>query len=349
MKTIACRLHGVNDLRIEEHEIGEIGPSDVLVTMQRGGICGSDLHYYQHGGFGPIRVREPIILGHEVAGVVSKVGEAVTAFKIGDKVAINPSKPCFECRYCEEGNFQHCTEMRFFGSARTMPHVQGAFTGAIVVDQQQCHKVDDAVSYGEAACAEPLAVCLHARNQAGDLAGKRVLVTGAGPIGSLCVAVCAQAGAADIVVTDRFDFTLSVARKMGAGRTINIAENASGLDEDVSLRELFDVVFECSGAGPAIHSAIGALRPRGTIVQVGVAGNLGLPVDAIVGKEIVFKGTHRFHAEFEQAIDFINRGEINVKHLITQTYFVDEAIAAFELAGDRSKAMKVQLQFAKPA
>lgn len=345
MKTKICRLHGQNDLRIEEQQVDEVGSKDVLIKMERGGICGSDLHYYQDGGFGPIRVREPIILGHEISGIVSEVGGLVTTLKIGEKVAISPSQPCFECTYCEEGNFQHCTHMRFLGSARSLPHVQGGFRGAIVVDQKQCHKIDDAVGYGEAACAEPLAVCLHARNQAGDLKGKRVLITGAGPIGALCAAVSAQAHAVDIVITDLSDFNLSIAKKMGARGTINVLKSKDGLRTEVETSGPFDVVFECSAAESAIHSAIEMIRPRGTIVQVGVAGSVAIPINALVGKEIVFKGTHRFHPEFSQAVDMINNREIDVIPLITQTYPIDDAVKAFEIAGDKSKSMKVQLQF----
>lgn len=345
MKTKICRLHGQTDLRIEEQEVADIGSSDVLVTMKRGGICGSDLHYYQDGGFGPIRVREPIILGHEIAGLVSQIGGSITGLEVGDKVAINPSLPCFECKYCDESNFQHCTDMRFFGSARTLPHVQGGFRGAIVVDQKQCHKINDDISFGEAACAEPLAVCLHARNQAGELRGKRILVTGSGPIGTLCAAVSALAGARDIVVTDLSDFTLSIARKMGAMRTINVLKSKDGLENEVASGGPFDVVFECSAAEPAIHSAIDSVRPRGTIVQIGVAGGINIPINAVVGKEIVFKGSHRFHPEFGQSVDLINKRAIDVNPMITQTYPIDDAVAAFEIAGDRSKSMKVQLQF----
>lgn len=345
MNTKICRLHGKADLRIEEQEIAGIGSTSVLVSMERGGICGSDLHYYQDGGFGPIRVREPIILGHEIAGRVSEVGGLVTGLEVGDKVAINPSQPCFECTYCEEENYQHCTGMHFFGSARTMPHVQGGFRGAMVVDQAQCYSINDAISFGEAACAEPLAVCLHARNQAGDLSGKRVLVTGAGPIGALCAAVSAQAGARDIVVTDLSDFTLSIASKMGAMRTVNVFKSKDGLENEIAAHGLFDVVFECSAAEPAIHSAIQSIRPRGMIIQVGVTGGVNIPINAVVGKEIVFKGSHRFHPEFGASVDLINRRAIDVKPMITQTYPIDDAVSAFEIASDRSKSMKVQLQF----
>lgn len=338
-----CLLYAQNDLRIEQQSVAAIGPTDVLVNVARGGICGSDLHYFNHGGFGPVRVQEPIIPGHEISGVVSECGAKVTGLQTGDKVAVNPSQPCSNCEYCLTDNHQHCVNMRFLGSARTMPHVQGGFREQLVIDQQQCFKISRNVSLGEAACAEPLAVCLHARNQAGDLAGRRILITGSGPIGVLCAAVCRDAK--EVVMTDLHDFTLAIAQKMGAHHTINLVSHPDKLKNDLLQNGAFDVVFECSGVEAAIETAIDALKPRGLLVQVGVAGSINLPLNAIVGKEINLRGTHRFNTEFADAVELINSGSVDLKPLITQTYPIDDAVAAFKIAGDRSMAMKVQLRF----
>lgn len=340
-----CRLHKKGDLRVEVQHSDDMADTSVLVEMQRGGICGSDIHYYQDGGIGAIRVQQPIILGHELSGVVREIGSAVESIAVGDRVAINPSQPCGRCEYCIKGLQQHCLNMRFMGSAKTLPHVQGGFRDVCIVDMSQCHRVLDHVGFGEAACAEPLAVCLHAAAQTDGITGKRVLVTGAGPIGALCVAVAAQAGAREIVVTDIFDFTLGIAKAMGAHRTINVGVSVAGLQEEVDRHGPFDLAFECSGAAPAITSAIECLAPRGMLVQVGVAGNTTLPLDRLVGKEITFRGSMRFHEEFESAVAYINRGSIDVKPLITQTMPMEEAVAAIELATDRSRSVKVQLSF----
>lgn len=343
MKTRVCRLYGQHDIRIETDDVPPAGPRQVLLRMAVGGICGSDLHYYLDGGFGSIRVREPIILGHEVAGIVEAVGEGVTHLQPGTKVALNPSRPCHHCKFCHGGVFQHCLNMRFSGSAMLMPHEQGGFREFMVVDATQCEPLSPQTSLAAAACAEPLAVALHARNQAGDLAGKRVLVTGTGPIGSLCIAAAHDAGAVEIVATDLQDATLAVARKMGADITINVTRDNDSLSSYYIDKGQFDVAFECSAAGAALRTAAMAVRPRGTIVQVGVAGDVLLALNVLVGKEITLCGSHRFHAEYQQAVQLIDSGRIDVSPLITATYPIEQAVEAFRIASDRTQSVKVQL------
>ncbi|MCX2721538.1 L-idonate 5-dehydrogenase [Roseibium salinum] len=344
-ETRVCRLHDKHDIRIEIAPLDAPGEEEVLVAIGAGGICGSDLHYYHDGGFGPIRVREPIILGHEVAGTVEAVGPGVNTLKAGDRVAVNPSRPCGTCTYCREGAFNHCLQMRFYGSALRFPHEQGAFRERIVAKAFQCERVGAHTSLAEAACAEPLAVCLHAANRAGNLGGKRVLVTGAGPIGALCTAVARQRGAAEIVVSDLEDRVLSVAADMGATTRINVRTRPDALDVYAENKGYFDVVFECSGAPVALRSAINTARPLATIVQVGIAADVPVPLSLLVGKEINLIGTHRFHAEFAEAARLIDSGAIDVKPIITGSYPLDRAVEAFEAAGDRSRSVKVQLSF----
>lgn len=345
METRACRLHGQHDLRLETLPLGEPGDGEVLVRMGAGGICGSDLHYLHDGGFGPIRVKEPIVLGHEVAGTVAALGEGVEDLAVGDKVALNPSRPCGACRYCREGRFNHCLDMRFFGSAMRFPHEQGAFRERMVVPAAQCERLSEGTSLAQGACAEPLAVCLHAANRAGDLQGKRVLVTGAGPIGVLCAAVSKLRGATEIVVTDLQDTPLAVAATMGATRTVNVGRDAADLDAYAAGKGSFDVAFECSAAAPALAAAIATVRPLGRIVQVGVTGDMSLAINALVGKEIDLVGTHRFHAEFAEAARLIDRGDLDVAPMITHRLPLDDFAEAFRLAGDRSRAVKAQLVF----
>ena len=350
MKTRIGRLHGKGDLRIEEIAVAEPGSGEVLIAMGAGGICGSDLHYFQDGGFGTIRVREPMVLGHEVAGTVAALGAGVSNLAIGDRVAVNPSRPCNACRYCEANLKQHCLNMRFFGSAMRFPHEQGGFRDRMVVDATQCERVlNPDITLAEAACAEPLAVCLHAlaraRQLGGDLFGKTALVTGAGPIGALTIAALRQAGIGRIVATDLHDETLVVASRMGADETVNMRTDADRLKPYAADKGTFDVAFECSAAAPAIRTAVELLRPQGVLVAVGVAGDTPVPLNVIVGKEIAMVGTHRFVGEYAQAVRLIDERKIDVRPIITGSYDLSDAVAAFAHAGDRSRAVKVQLTF----
>ncbi len=345
MKTRVCRLFGQNDLRVEEDNVAPVGEGQVLVAMSFGGICGSDLHYLSDGGIGTIRVKEPIILGHEASGRILAVGEGVEGLSVGDSVAVNPSRPCGACEYCKQSLHMHCVDMRFNGSAIRMPHEQGLFRERMIVHAGQCIKVPADVDLSALACAEPLAVCLHAANMYGDLAGKRVLVTGAGPIGALSVAVAIRGGASEVVVTDIHDYVLSVAEKMGASRSINVSSSASELEAYAEGKGYFDVVFECSAAPSAIRSAVSVLRPRGTLLQVGVVGDTPMPMNMLVAKELRVQGTHRFHSEFAQAVQCIVDGVIDVSPVVSGIYPIDSAETAFSVASDRSQSVKVQLQF----
>lgn len=340
----ALVVHAPKDLRADTWQDEAPGPGQVLLRTAAGGICGSDLHYYQDGGFGPIRVREPIILGHEAAGTVEAVGEGVAAVRRGDRVALNPSRPCGSCRFCLGGQQQHCLSMRFFGSAMRQPHEQGAFRDLIVVDSAQCVPIGSEISIGEAACCEPLSVALHAVRRAGNLSGRRVLVTGSGPIGSLCIAAARHAGALEVVATDPHAAALRTAEAMGATATVNVPHQT--LETYEADKGYFDVAFECSAAPSALHAAFQTTRPGGTVVQVGVTGELPIPANLLVGKEIELIGSHRFHAEFAVAARLIAERRIDVRPLISDSFPLEDALTAFDTAGDRSRAMKVQLSFA---
>ncbi len=346
MQTRACVLHAQGDVRIETRDIGDVGPDQVLVRIAAGGICGSDIHYFWDGGIGTIRVSEPIILGHEVAGTVEAIGANVAHVKSGDRVALCPSRPCGHCRFCLKGLQQHCLEMQFFGSAMRKPHCDGGFRDLIIVDAFQCEPVGD-IGLDEAACAEPLAVGLHAVNNAGNLLGKRVLVMGAGPIGALLVGAAKLAGAQEIVAVDLADAPLAAAAQMGATATINARNEPKRLAADYSAdKGYFDVGFECTGAAVALGDMFPVTGPRGTIVAVGVSAGSHIPFNALVGKEIKLLGTHRFHAEYPVAARMIAERRIDVRPIITSTLPMERIREAFDIVRDRSSQMKVQLSFA---
>ena len=340
----ALYAHGPKDLRLSEAPDEALDHDQVRIKMARGGICGSDMHYFNHGGFGSVKLREPMILGHEVSGHISEVGINVSGLKIGDLVAVSPSRPCASCDECLRGLPNQCLNMRFYGSAMPYPHIQGAFRESLIADASQCVKADG-LSPAEAAMAEPLAVCLHAIKQAGTMLGKRVLVTGCGPIGILIILAARRAGAAEIVATDITDTALERAKNAGADVTLNTLLTPDALTPYTIGKGSLEVGIECSGAEPALRAMIGALRPRATLVQLGLSGDMTLPMMQITAKELSIKGSFRFHSEFAQAVAFMQKGLINVAPLVTHSFPLAQFQDAFETANDRTKAMKVQLDF----
>lgn len=341
----ALVIHAPGDLRVEQVPTPALEAGQLRVRVRCGGICGSDLHYYQHGGFGTVRIAEPMVLGHEVAGVVEAVGASAGAFSPGARVAISPSRPCGICRYCQQGLQNHCLDMRYYGSAMRTPHVQGAFRQEIVIEHWQAHRLADSVSDAEGALAEPLSVALHAARRAGPLLGKNVLVTGCGPIGALAIIAARRAGATHIVATDLNAHTLGKALKVGADEVVNIADAPDGLARFTADKGHFDVLFEASGNERALRGAFDALRPRGIIVQVGLGGEMTLPINTIVAKELELRGAFRFHEEFAMAVALLNGGLVDVEPLISATLSYRDSARAFALAADRSQAMKVILNF----
>jgi L-idonate 5-dehydrogenase len=276
------------------------------------------------------------------------VGPGVTAVQPGDRVAVNPSRPCGSCVLCLEGLPNQCLDMRFYGSAMRDPHIEGAFRDLLVCSAVQCETVAVGVSLQHAALAEPFSVALHAVHRAGPLLGKRVLVSGCGPIGALAVAAARIHGAAEILAVDLTDSTLAVARAMGADVPINGATDSGWVQRYSADKGQVDVVIECSGNERALRAGLDVLRPRGIVVQLGLGGEVSIPQNLIVAKELTLLGSFRFHAEFALAVRLINEGRVDMRPMITGSFTLDRAREAFELASDRQRAMKVLLDFAAP-
>ncbi len=343
MRALVC--HAPNDLRLDAVEPETPGPHELGVRVAFGGICGSDLHYFQHGGFGTVRIKEPMALGHEVSGIVETIGSGVMGFEPGQRIAISPSRPCGACRFCQQGLHNHCLDMRFYGSAMRFPHVQGAFRETLVIDASQAHRISPELSLSEAALAEPLSVGLHAIARAGSVFGKQVLVTGCGPIGSLLIAGLRRAGAARIVAVDLANRPLECAKQMGADETINLSDQPDGLAPYTAQKGQFDVMFEASGSDKALRAGLDVLAPRGVLVTIGLGGDVTLPLNVLVAKEIDLRGTFRFHTEFAVAVVFLNQRLIDGKPVISHIVDFEQATQAFELASDKRHAMKVQIAF----
>jgi L-idonate 5-dehydrogenase len=342
----AVVIHAPHDLRVQDFDLPLADPPSpgmVRVRMAAGGICGSDLHYYHHGGFGVVRVKQPMTLGHEASGFVEALGAGVAGIPLGGLVAVNPSQPCGTCDWCLRGVSHHCSNMRFNGSAMRFPHEQGLFRACIEVPAARAVTMPAGTKPAVAALCEPFAVCLHAANQAGDLAGKTVLVSGCGPIGVLTIVAAKLRGAARILATDITRHSLDMAARMGATDCIDVSSGTEGLTPLTEGKGHVDVAFECSGNPQAITSAVSVLKPRGRMVLVGLGGDAALPINTIVAKEISIIGTFRFDAEFNEAARLIGGG-LDLTPVISAVYPMDDAIAAFEHAGDRTRATKVAIE-----
>lgn len=343
--TRAIIAGGPHDLKLGKVAVPEPGMNQVLVRIHTGGICGSDLHYYQHGGFGTVRIKEPLVLGHEIAGTIAAVGPGVTNVKPGDRVAVNPSLPCGKCEHCRSGHRNHCADMLFLGSAMRNPHVQGGFRDLLVCAAEQAILMPSNLSFAEAALAEPTAVCLHALARAGDLVGKRVLVTGAGPIGMLLVAVAQMAGAAFVAVTDRIAMPLTMATQTGADLALDVGQDPQAVASWVAANKRFDVHFEASGSSAATLDGLAALAPLGICVLVGQGAEVPLQVSNVLRTEADIRGSFRFDREYAMAIDYLSSGRLKVAHIVTATLPAAD-LTAFDLALDKSRSVKVHLAFA---
>ncbi|WP_406328769.1 L-idonate 5-dehydrogenase [Streptomyces sp. NBC_00203] len=339
---LGCVIHGQGDLRVDELPVPEPGPGQALVAVRYGGVCGSDLHYWRHGGVGDFRLAEPMVLGHEVVGTVVSYGDGASGPAVGTAVAVHPATPCGVCPECADGRRNVCRDTRYLGSAARTPHVQGGFAAQVAVPAEQLRPLPPGLELRRAALAEPLSVALHAVRRAGTVAGRHVLVTGAGPIGCLVVAAAKAAGAARITVTDLLPQALAYAVSAGADAVVRADDPA-----DPSWPSEVDVAIEASGVAAGLDSCLRLVRRGGVVVQLGMlppgqspfAGNL------VVSREIELRGAFRFDTEFDEALALL-AVESSFDDLVSAVVPVRNAESAFALAADRNKSCKVLLDFA---
>lgn len=338
----ACVLYGIKDLRIEDRPLPEPQAGHVRLRMGGVGICGSDQHYYQLGRVGNAVITEPMVPGHELSGIIDKVGPDITHLKAGQKVIINPSDECGVCEYCRSGRQNLCQSLRYYGSAARTPHVQGIMLEYPVVRARQCVVVADHVPLDQAACVEPLAIALHAVARAGNLLGKQVFISGAGPVGCLIAAVARLNGAAHIYISDMEQFPLDIAHKLGADVLLHAADKNALRD----LENQCHVCFEASGAMGGLQSCLQSVMPGGVLVHVGFLGEeqVSYPVNTmIIRKEVTVCGSLRAYQEFPLAARLVETGRLDMAPLITASFPLDKAEEAILLAMDKTRSMKVVL------
>ena len=341
---LAATIFAPEDLRVTESRLGPLAPGMVRLRFGAGGICGSDLHYFRHARTGDFVVTSPLILGHEISGEVLEINGPAPGLSVGDHVAVNPSRWCGHCARCVEGRANLCENIYFMGSASKTPHMQGGFASLFDATPAQCVKVPSHVAYEAAALAEPLAVSLHAVARAGEIRGRSVVIFGAGPIGLLTMLAARLKGCGELIVADIAEAPLAFARQLGADRTIDLSGGDAEL-KALAAETPLDVAFEVSGSAAGLAAAITSVRRGGTVVQVGnlPGGQIPVPATAVVTRELDLRGTFRFAAEFDEAVDLIVSGEVDVLKLVTARYPLSAAGEAFRLAVDRSRSVKVLL------
>jgi L-iditol 2-dehydrogenase len=328
-KMKAAVLHEALDMRIEEVDIPKIGPNDVLVRMKSVGICGSDIHYYLHGRAASFVVNEPLILGHECAGDVAEVGDKVRQVEVGQRVVIEPAFPCRKCRFCKEGRYNLCRDIRCYGT----PPYNGAFAEYASASEENVYPMLDGLSYEEGAMMEPLAVGMMAAKRGLVSVYDTVAILGSGPIGLMCLQAVRVHGALDVYVTDIVDYRLDYAKRLGARDIINPKKkDAIKRFAELTNNEGIDVVIEATGSVSALQQAFDIVKPGGRIVLVGIYPTVEfqVPLGNALTKELDVRGVWRYANIFPTAIKCVSEGKIDVKSLITHRFPLNEIIKGFE-------------------
>lgn len=344
----ACVLHAKHDLRYEDVPEPSISdPREVLVRVLTGGICGSDQHYYEEGGIGStIRVREPIIIGHEGMGVVDRIGPEVASVKVGDRVVMRPSRPCFKCFYCGRGEYTFCENMRHLGSAALFPHTQGLLAEKVLVHEAQLAKVGD-IRPEVGAFAEPLSVAYNGARRLGDMFARDVLVMGGGPIGCLCAAAARVLGAGSVTVVDVRREPLEMALKMGVDAVCNSRENPDQIAKWKEHKGRFDMMIDASGNKFAVQDGMAMTRPLGIVSQVGAFGpEQYLDPSILCTKALEWRGVFRFYDEFSAAVTALREGWIDPLPLLSASYPAEKCEEAMRAALS-PETCKVQVVVAK--
>lgn len=327
---------------VEQRETTPLKADEVRIRLGAAGICGTDMHYYQNFSNAGFVLQNSIVLGHEASGIVDEVGEQVTNVVVGDKVAVTPVMNCGKCDACRRGEANICENKRFPGSATTVPHIDGFFRELFEIEARCCRKLAPNTPLELMAFVEPTACALHGVERAGNVIGRKVLVTGSGPIGTLAAALAKLNGALSVTITDLTDEPLAIAKQMGVDHCLNVMKTS--LDDFIAEHGEFDVAIEASGATQAYLSCIKSVRKKGTVVQLSILAESEpkLPINQIMLKELDLKGSFQFTGEFERANQLISSGTFNVKPMLSHQFSFEQADEAFSLAKDRSKAMKVQ-------
>jgi L-iditol 2-dehydrogenase len=331
---LVAALHGPHDVRLETRAMPELGERDVLVEVRSVGVCGSDVHYYEHGRIGSFVVEQPLVLGHEVSGVVVDRGPRAERHSVGQRVALEPGVPCGRCSECRHGRYNLCTDVRFFAT----PPIDGAFARYVAIHEDYAFALPDELSDDAGALLEPLSVGIWACRKGGVGLGERVLVTGAGPIGNLAMQVARAAGATTIAVADVNPDRLARAAESGATAAIDL--------NDRELGGPFDVLLECTGSESLTQDAILALRPAGTAVLVGMGPGLEarIPIATMQAREITLVGTFRYANTYAIAIALATAGRVDLDGLVDARFPLEDVDQALRAGRENPTLLKVVVE-----
>ncbi|GAA2015574.1 NAD(P)-dependent alcohol dehydrogenase [Nakamurella flavida] len=318
----AAVLTGQQALSVKEVPTPAYAADEVLIEVAAVGVCGSDTHYFRHGRIGDFVVDAPLILGHELSGRIVAVGADVADSRIGERVAVEPQKPCRSCRECRAGQYNLCRRMEFYAT----PPIDGAFARYCVIRDEYAHRVPDSMSDEAAALLEPLSVAITTMRKARVAPGSSILIAGAGPIGIICAQTARAFGAAEIIVSDLVPERRERALRYGATRVLDPRETdvaTAGLDVNAFV--------DASGAARAVFSGIRAVRPGGVAVLVGLGSTeMSLPIEHIQNFEVTVTGIFRYTDTWPAAIHLVSAGLVDLDSLVTGRFDLDHAAQALE-------------------
>lgn len=328
---------------IEDRPIPEVGPDEVLIKVMTVGVCGSDVHYYETGRIGRYVVEKPIILGHECAGVVAAVGDNVTRFKVGDRVAVEPGVTCGTCEYCKQGRYNLCPDVEFLAT----PPFDGAFVQYFKHRQDFVFPIPEHLTFEEAALIEPFSVGIHAATRANIKPGSTVVVFGLGPVGLMAVVAVRAFGASTVIAVDLEDIRLEAAKNVGAAFAIN-ARQCDCLKEilDFTNGRGVDVAIEAAGHPKTLQDALACLCRGGKLLIVGLPTQDSIPLNIpeIADKEVDIYGVFRYANTYPKGIEILSSVIADVKSLITGRFSLDQVAQALEEARvNKAKHIKIMV------
>ncbi|OMF21942.1 alcohol dehydrogenase [Paenibacillus sp. FSL H8-0548] len=339
----AAVLESQGSIEVKQVPIPSVKADEALVEVKCIGICGSDVHYYEHGKIGRYEVKQPLILGHELAGVVVEVGENVQHIKVGDRVAVEPGVTCGRCENCKSGRYNLCPDVVFMAT----PPVDGAWAEYVAVRADFLFPMPDEMSFEEGALLEPLSVGFHAMKRAQVQPEDRVLVTGLGPIGQLAVAAARLFGVSEIYGSDVVEYRRELAKTMGVTDVCDpMTESLQDKVNEWSHGKGVDVIIETSGNAGAIAASTAHVKRGGKIVLVGLpaAASIGINVNELIDGEIDVLGVFRYANTYPAAIRALQSGKIQLEKTITHKFKLDDIQEALDMAiHQKNSSMKIMI------